>query len=92
MWDRHNIDGFNKLFKGGESAVQSVVAHNTHINNSQIQEGGMSHLMFGALAKQLAHDQPGKHETGFSQRSVMTLKGDGVQTRVLCGYNPCYDK
>jgi hypothetical protein len=22
----------------------------------------------------------------------MTLKGDGVQTRVVCGYNPCYNK
>ena len=22
----------------------------------------------------------------------MTLKGEGVQTRVVCGYNPCYNK
>ncbi len=29
MQDRHNINGFDQMFKGGEVAVQSVVAHNT---------------------------------------------------------------
>jgi hypothetical protein len=48
--------------------------------------------MFGALTEWIAHDQPGKDETGLGQWLVMTLKGDKMQTRVVCGYNPCYNK
>ncbi len=32
MRNKHNINGFNQLFKGGEAAIQSIVAHNTHKN------------------------------------------------------------
>ncbi len=32
MHDRRNVNGFNQLFKGGEVALQSVVAHNVHEN------------------------------------------------------------
>ncbi len=92
MRNRHNINGFNQLFKGGKAAIQSVVAHNTHENIGRVQEGGTSLLLFGALTEQLAHDEPRKDETNLSCWSVMTLKGDGVQTRVVCGYNPCYNK
>jgi hypothetical protein len=92
MQDRHNIDGFNQLFKGGEAAVQSVVAHNTHKNIIQVQKGGTSLLLFGALIEQLAHDEPREDETGLGRWSVITLKSDGVRTRVVCGYNPCYNK
>ncbi len=63
MRDRHNIDGFNQLFKGGKAAVQSVVAHNTHKNIGRVQEGETSLLLFGALTEQLAHDQSGKDKT-----------------------------
>jgi hypothetical protein len=62
--DRHNINGFNQVFKGGDTAVQSVVAHNTYENISCIKEGGTSLLLYGALTEQLAHDEPGKDETG----------------------------
>jgi hypothetical protein len=92
MRDRHNINGFNQLFKGGEAVVQSVVAHNIHKNIGRVQEGGTSLLLFGALTEQLAHDQSGKDKTSLGQWSVMTLKGEGFQTRVVCGYNPCYNK
>ena len=30
MYDRQNFNSFNQLFKGGEAAVQPVVAHNIH--------------------------------------------------------------
>jgi hypothetical protein len=64
MRDRHNINGFNQLFKGGKAAVQSVVAHNIHKNIGHVQEGGTSLLLFRALTEQLAHDQLGKDKTG----------------------------
>ncbi len=57
-----------------------------------MQDGGTSLLLFGALTEQLAHNEPGKDESGLGWWSVMTLKGDGVQTRVVCGYNPCYNR
>ena len=83
MRNKRDINGFNQLFKGGEAAIQSVVAHNTHENIGQVQEGGTSLLLFGPLTKQLAHDKPGKDESGLGRWSVMTLKGEGVQTRVV---------
>ncbi len=91
MRNKHNINGFNQLFKSGKAAIQPVVAHNTHENIGCVQEGGTSLLLFGALTEQLVHDEPGKDETGLGRWSVMTLKGDGVKTRVICGYNPCYN-
>jgi hypothetical protein len=92
MRDRRNINGFNQLFKGGKAAVQLVVAHNIHENIGRMQEGGTSLLLFGALTEQLVHDQLGKDKTGLGRWSVMTLKGEEVQTRVVCSYNPCYNK
>ncbi len=61
--DRHNINGFNQLFKGGEAAVQSVVAHNIRENIGCVQEDGTSLLLFGAPTEQLTHDQLGKDKT-----------------------------
>jgi len=89
MRHRKNVNGFNQLFKGGEAAVQSVVAHNTHENVGRVQQGGTSLLLFGHLTEQLDHDETGKDPSGLGRWSVMTLKGDGVRTRVVCGYNPC---
>jgi hypothetical protein len=51
MRNRHNVNGFNQLFKGGKAAIQSVVAHNTHENIGHVQEGGTSLLLFGALTE-----------------------------------------
>jgi hypothetical protein len=42
MRDRRNVNGFNQLFKGGEAALQSMVAHNVHENIGRVQEGGTS--------------------------------------------------
>jgi hypothetical protein len=92
MRNRRNVNGFNQLFKGGEAALQSVVAHNVHENIGRVQEGGTSLLLFGPLTEQLDNDQPGKDELGMGRWSVMMLQGNGVRTRVVCGYNPCYNK
>jgi hypothetical protein len=78
MCNRRNVNGFNQLFKGGEAALQSVVAHNVHENIGRVQEGGTSLLLFGPLTEQLDNDQPGKDESGLGHWSVMTLRGDGV--------------
>jgi hypothetical protein len=92
MHDRRNVNGFNQLFKGGVASLQSVVVHNVHKNLGRVQEGGTSLLLFASLTEQLDHDQTGKDELGSGCWSVMTLRGDGVKTRKVCGYNPCYNK
>jgi hypothetical protein len=92
MRDRRNVNGFNQLFKGGKAEFQSVVTHNVHKNIGRVQEGGMSLLLFGSLTEQLEQDQPGKDKSGLGRWSVTTLWGDGIRTRVVCGYNPCYYK
>jgi hypothetical protein len=40
MRHKKNGNGFNQLFKGGEAAVQSIVAHNVHKNVGKVQQGG----------------------------------------------------
>jgi hypothetical protein len=90
---RLNVNGFNQMFKGGEVAIQSVTAHNTHENIGCVQEGGTSLLAFGTVTEYLDHHQLGKDKTGLGRWSIMTFKGDNrVQKRVVCGYNPCYDR
>jgi hypothetical protein len=92
MQHKQNVNRFNQLFKGGEAAIQSVVSHNVQENIGRVQEGGMSLLAFGAITDFLDHDQPGKDESGLGRWSVMTFKGEHGQTRVVCGYNPCFNK
>ena len=64
MKHRKNINGFNQLFKGGEAAIQSIVAHNVHKNVGQVQQGGTSLILFGHLTDQLDHNESGKDPTG----------------------------
>ena len=89
-----NRNGWNQLFKGGEADVRSVVAHNIHESEGigRTQEGGTGLLMFGQLTEYL--DMPGseKDATGLGRWTTMLLKGEGVQTRIVCGYNPCSNK
>jgi hypothetical protein len=90
---RLNVNGFNQMFKGGEATIQSVMAHNTHENIKCIQEGGTSLLAFRTVTEYLDYQQLGKDKTVLGRWSVMTFKGDNrVQTRVVCGYNSCYNK
>ena len=48
-------------------------------------------MVFGSITEYLVHDQPGKDESGLGRWSVMTFKGENGLTRVICGYNPCYN-
>ena len=91
MQDRQNCNGFNQLFKGGEATVKSVVAHNVHENFGRVQEGGTSLMAFGPITEYLMSDEPGKDESGLGRWAIMTFKGDVGRTRVVCGYNPCYN-
>ena len=69
-----------------------VVGHNVHKNVSKIQQGGTSLLLFGDLVQHLNMDQSGCDDSGLGRWSVMTLTGeDGFTTRMVCGYNPCYN-
>jgi hypothetical protein len=83
---KKNVNGFNQLFKGGEAAIHSIVAHNVHEN---VQQGGTSMILFGHLTQQLDGNESGKDPSGLGRWTVMTLQGDGVWTRIICGYNPC---
>jgi hypothetical protein len=86
---RRNVNGFNQLVKGGKALIQSIVAHNVHENVGRIQRGGTSLLLFGHLTQQFDPNESKKDPTGLGRWSVMTLQGDGVQTCIICGYNPC---
>jgi hypothetical protein len=89
MKHRTNVNGFNRLFKGGEAAIHSIVSHNVHENIGRVQQGETSMLLFGHLTEQMDHNESGKDDSGLGWWTVITLQGDGVQTRVVCGYNPC---
>ncbi len=86
-----NRNGWNQLFRGGEADVRSVVAHNIYEgrNVGRTQEGGMGILMFGQLTEYLDMPNSGKDASGLGRWSMMVIKGEGVQTRIICGYNPC---
>jgi hypothetical protein len=92
MRNKKNCNGFNQLFKGGEAAVQSVVAHNVHENFGKVQQGGTSLIMFEPLTHQLDFNESGKDDTGLGCWLVMTVQRDGIKTRIVCAYNLCGDK
>ncbi len=87
-----NVNGFNQLFRGGEAEIRSMVSHNVHENIGRIQEGGVSLIMYGPLTEYLQHDVSAKDEKGLGRWSVMTQCGGGIRTRIVCGYNPCYNR
>ena len=64
MGHKANVNGFNQLFKGGEAAIQSVLAHNVHENFGRIQDGGTSLIMFGPLTEHLRQNGQTKDKTG----------------------------
>ena len=80
-------------FEGGEADIRSVVAHNVHQNVGRVQEGGASMLLIGSLIQQFDVDHSGKDDTGLGRRCYMTFcESEGIKTRVVCGYNLCYNK
>ena len=50
-------------------------------------------MAIGPVTDLISHEdrQENKDVTGLGRWSVITLKGDGFKTRILCGYNPCYN-
>ena len=93
MKHKENCNSLNQLFRGGGADIISVVAHNVHENVGRVQEGGMSMLLFGSLIQQFDVDHSGKDDTGLGRWCYMTFCGSEViNTRVVCGYNPCYNK
>ena len=86
-----NVNGFRKLFQGGEADLRAIAAHNVHFNVGRRQEGGMCLLAFGTILGQYSSDNSGKDDSGLGHWTYMTFKGkEGFTTRVVCGYNPCY--
>jgi hypothetical protein len=91
MAHRQNINEFNQLFKGGKAAVQSAVAHNVHENIGKVQEGRTSLLIFGAITDYISNNESTKDKSGLGQWLVMTIVGEGAKTRIVCGYNLCFN-
>jgi hypothetical protein len=91
MRHKDNVNGFNQLFIGGEAEVRLVMAHNVHEKIGRIQEGSICILAFGAIMEKIKVDQMAKDSSGLGRWSVMTFRRDGARTRVVCGYNPCYN-
>jgi len=56
------------------------------------QEGGTGLLMFGPLTEYLDMLESGNDATGLGRWTTMLLKGKGIQTRIVCGYNPCANR
>ena len=93
MRHKDNVNGFSQLFRGGEAVIQSVVSHNINENISRVQEGGTCMMAIGPITDYIAHAdrQEGNDATGLGRWSVITLQGNGFKTRMVCGYNPCYN-
>jgi hypothetical protein len=91
---KDNCNGFSQMFKGGEVEIRLVAAHNVHEGQEagRVQEGGTALLLYGTLIEQYAYDLSGKDPTGLGWWVVMTFQGEnGIITRILCCYNPCYN-
>ncbi len=60
MRHRLNCNGFNQLFKGGETAIHLIVAHNIHGIFGKTQQGGTSLMLFGPITEQLDFERSRK--------------------------------
>ena len=50
-------------------------------------------LLVGSLIQKFGVDHSGKDDTGLGIWCYITFCGsEGIKTRVVCGYNPCYKK
>jgi exonuclease III len=91
---KQNRNGFSQLFRGGETEIRTVAAHNVHESKEagRVQEGGTAMLLYGPLIEQYDFEESGKDDTGLRRIVIMTFRGaNGLRTRVVCGYNPCYN-
>ena len=87
-----NRNGFRQMFHGGEADIRAVAAHNVHKNVSKHQEEGTALLAYGSIVEQYDFEHSGKDNTGLGRWVSMVFRGsEGVTTRIVCGYNPCYN-
>lgn len=94
LMHKDNKNGFSQMFKGGEAEIRSVSAHNVHEGKDvgRTQEGGTAMLLYGTLIEQYDSTESGRDPSGLGRWVVMTLQGrNGIRTRFVCGYNPCYN-
>ena len=81
------------MFRAGEADIRSIAAHNGHENVGRIQEGGTSMILHGPLLYQYDFEHYGKDDTGIGRWTVMVFQGsEGIKTRIVCGYNSCFNK
>jgi len=95
LMHKDNRNGFLQLFRGGEADIRTVAAHNKHEGREldSVQEGGTAMVLFGNLIEQFDMEESGRDESGLGRWVVMTFRGEGGRTtRIVCSYNPCYNK
>ena len=64
-----------------------------HENVGRVQEGGTALIEYGPIIEQLDLSSSNKNELGLVIFVIMTSLGsDNVKTKIVCGYNPCYNK
>ena len=89
---RQVVHGMGKMFQGGGTEVRAVTAHNVHENIGKKQEGGTALLAYGWILDHLDSGEVQRDESNLGRWVVMTFRGaNELKTRVLCGYNPCYN-
>ena len=50
-------------------------------------------LLYGPLLDQYSLEHSGKDDTGLGRWVIMLFKGsEGIENRIVCGYNACYNK
>lgn len=92
MSHHSTVNGFRKLFQGGETELRAVAAHNVHNNICRTQEGGTCLMVYGEMIDYFDSESSGKEESGLGRWVVMTFKGtEGFTMRIICGYSPCYN-
>ena len=95
LMHKQNRNGFSQMFKGGEAEIRSLAAHNVHEGREvgRIQEGGTCLMSFGTIIEQYDFEESQRDPSGLGRWVVMVFRGsNGITTRVVCGYNPCYNK
>jgi hypothetical protein len=75
-----------------EVNIAAYCEHKLNMKHTQNSNGFSQLFKEGETTVQsehLDHRESGKDDTGLGHWMVMTLQGDGVRTRLVCGYNPC---
>lgn len=91
---KENKNGFSQMFKGGEAEIRSIAAHNSNEGKEvgKVQEGGTAMLLYGETIEQYDFEASGKDDTGLGRWVSMVFRGEnGLVTRVVTCYNPCYN-